>query len=78
MKQVLFNIKQLRIVSGLAQAEVAEKLKISLKQYNNLENGKSAMSLPQLLKIAEVLRVDPSLFFCNDIIALLLAKNAQA
>jgi transcriptional regulator with XRE-family HTH domain len=48
------NIKTIRTLKGLTQAEVAEKLHISEAAYNKLENDKTELSTDRLQKLADV------------------------
>lgn len=59
-------IKKLRIDKGYTQEYMAEKLGYKDKSgYNHLENGNVKLSLERAIKIAEILEVDPSIFFAK-------------
>jgi len=53
-------IQQLRKNAGVDQVEMANALGISQPGYSKLESGGSAMSLPQIRKIARALKMTPS------------------
>lgn len=61
------NIKLLRLKDSWKQAEVAEKLQISIPIYSKIENGLPDMNLHRLRRFAEVFNV--------PIFALLSADN---
>lgn len=65
-EHVLENIKVLRILRHLTQAQLAAELDISRRQYINLETGKSNFNLGQIAVIAKVLRVKVSILFSED------------
>ncbi len=48
------NLKVLRAKHDLTQQEVADKIGISLSQYNNKENGKSEFKQSEINKILNV------------------------
>jgi len=52
------NIKKIRILAGLTQKELAEKLEVSSKTISAYETGRALPPLPVLLRIAEVTNVN--------------------
>ncbi len=57
---IAMRIQDLREISGLEAAEVAQKAGIALKDYQAYETGKSDFSFSHLFNIAKVLGVDIS------------------
>jgi len=53
------NIKRHRQYHNLSQAELAEKLDISVNFLCNIENGNRWMSLQTLVKFASALNIEP-------------------
>ena len=56
-KRLALNIKGVRTMRDLSREEVAEALSISLPVYSRLERAETTISLDQLNKIANTLRV---------------------
>jgi len=52
------NIRQFRILSGLTQKQLAEKIGVSSKTISAYETGRALPPLPVLLRITEVTNVD--------------------
>lgn len=52
------KIKQLRTAKELTQSGIAEQLNISLKAYQNFENGISKLDLERLKAVADILEID--------------------
>ncbi|AEE51742.1 helix-turn-helix domain-containing protein [Haliscomenobacter hydrossis] len=57
MEHVLQNIRLLRNVRNYSKEYLAAELDITPRQYNNLENGKSVLSLKQLEMLAKIFGV---------------------
>ncbi|MFP3089183.1 helix-turn-helix domain-containing protein [Treponema sp. TIM-1] len=53
------NIKKYRISRNLSQADLAEKLDISVNFLSNLENGNKWLSPLTLVKFASALNIEP-------------------
>ncbi|AEE15566.1 helix-turn-helix domain-containing protein [Treponema brennaborense] len=53
------NIKKIRIAKKLNQAELAEKLGLSVKYVSDLETGRSSGSFDTLVNLADALGVEP-------------------
>jgi transcriptional regulator with XRE-family HTH domain len=54
------KIRSLRQLKGLYREQVAEKLKLSLTSYANIERGETDLSFSRLTQIAELFEVTPS------------------
>jgi transcriptional regulator with XRE-family HTH domain len=52
------NIKLIRTLKGLTQAQVAKQLNISETAYNKLENDKTDLTTDRLQKLADIFGVD--------------------
>jgi transcriptional regulator with XRE-family HTH domain len=52
------NIKQFRILSGLTQKQLAEKIGVSSKTISAYETGRALPPLPILVRIAEITNVN--------------------
>ncbi|MFZ5944411.1 MAG: helix-turn-helix transcriptional regulator [Bacillota bacterium] len=59
-------IKQLRQEKGLTQETLAKELNITLRHFQNIENGKTTPSVIIGLKIAKILGCDPYDLFIID------------
>jgi len=59
-QRVGLNIQDARRAIGLSQEALAHDAKLSRSYMGKLENGRNAMSLSALEKIAQALAVDPS------------------
>lgn len=55
MDTARLNIKKHRELKGLRQQDLADKLNINLRSYQNLENGSTKLDLERLEQIAAVL-----------------------
>ncbi len=53
------RIKQLRYAAGKTQEEMAERLGVSLRNYQRLETGQTNMSLRTIARLAAALEVEP-------------------
>lgn len=51
------NIKKLVEERGLKKSYIADKLKVSVQQFRNYENGKSLIPIDKAFILAELLRV---------------------
>lgn len=58
MKVIGKNLSECRTAKGFTQGYVAEVLDISIPFLSNMERGKKLMSVPMLLKLAELYDVD--------------------
>ncbi|MHA4733260.1 LexA family transcriptional regulator [Ensifer adhaerens] len=59
------QLKKIREMSGLTQADVAAHLEISTENYNRLEKGKTELNLSKLRKLAELFHRDPADFITD-------------
>lgn len=59
-ERVGLNVQEIRRGRGLSQEALAHASDISRSYMGKLENGKNAMSLTTLEKIADALGVDPN------------------
>lgn len=55
MKSILLIIKKLRQKSGLTHAQMAEKIHISLKAWQKVENGLTRLDLDWMQQVAGIL-----------------------
>ena len=62
-ERVLENLRKFRKAKGIKQGEVAAHLGIRQPSYSLLERGKNEISLAQLFKIADFLKLDILDFF---------------
>ncbi|WP_445505783.1 helix-turn-helix transcriptional regulator [Niallia sp. 03091] len=64
---MIFSLKQARLIKGLTQKEVAEKLGVNRDTYRRLERFPDETTIGQAKKISEILdmRYD-FIFFNND------------
>jgi putative transcriptional regulator len=61
------KLKELRKKAGLTQAEMGKKLGFSESGYCLIENGKRRMTVDVALKIAAILKTEPSnIFLASD------------
>lgn len=52
-------LKKLRKQKGLTQQQVADQLGLALPNYNNLENGRTELTVTRINKLAEILDCEP-------------------
>jgi len=57
------KLKNLRVLRGLTQTDVAKGLHISFQQVQKYELGRNRISASKLFEIANILNVPPSYFF---------------
>ena len=60
------KIKALREDKKISQKEIAEKINVSLKTYNTIEQGSESIKLAHLIEIAKALEVDVKYFLGNE------------
>ncbi|PHQ71052.1 MAG: hypothetical protein COB93_03990, partial [Sneathiella sp.] len=56
------RLKRLRKEKGLTQVQLAGQLGISASYLNLLENNRRSMTVPLLLRVSQLLKVDPLIF----------------
>lgn len=59
MKELLSNIKSIRLEKGYSQENIAEVLGIDVSNYGRIENGVTDLKMKQFVKIAEFLHISP-------------------
>ncbi len=64
-KIVGYKIRELRILSGMTQSQLAEKIGVTYQQIQKYEKGISSISLRRLYAIANTLNVSIKSFFEN-------------
>lgn len=52
------NIKAARIRAGLRQVDIEEKIGLNYRHYQDIEAGKSNLSLETLCRLAKLFKVD--------------------
>lgn len=57
------KLKQLRILRGMTQTDVADGLNISFQQVQKYELGRNRISASKLFELSHILKVPPSYFF---------------
>lgn len=57
------KIREARVLRGLTQTKIAERLGISFQQLQKYETGNNRVSASRLFEIAELLGVKPAYFF---------------
>lgn len=62
VKPILEKIKEERELQGYRQKELAAYLDIDTRTYSNIENGKSPLSIKQLVEISQFLKRELSHF----------------
>ena len=62
------RIKSLRMGRQLTQEEMAERVKLSSQHISNVETGKTKVSLPALVDIANCLGVSMDQLVCESVI----------
>lgn len=63
---IINNIKSKRKSLKISQAEMAEKLHISLKAYQNIENGFTKMDIDRLDQLATILDTNMLHLICSE------------
>lgn len=63
------RIKIARIKAGMTQERVADKADVSPGHMSNIETGKTKVSLPVLVAIANVLSVSVDALLCDNVVA---------
>ena len=57
------RLKQLRILRGMTQTDVADGLNISFQQVQKYELGRNRISASKLFELSHILKVAPAYFF---------------
>lgn len=71
LKEIGNNIKTARILKGLTQEYVAERLDKSINFISLLERGQTGLSINSIIDICNILEIDPNAIFnglinCNS------------
>lgn len=76
---ILAEVRRHRTEKGISQQQLAEKIGISQQAYMKVENGRTKLTVPVLLKIADVLEMDLAELFRPETkeVALIPADFAQ-
>jgi transcriptional regulator with XRE-family HTH domain len=61
------NVEKLRIAKGITKTHIANKLNMSLQGYRHITSGDVRLDVERLKVIANVLGVDPAVFFDNTL-----------
>ena len=64
--EIARRIKELREICDLDKSELADKLGISLEQYNDYEGGMDDIPIGVIYKIAKVMNVDSTVLLTGD------------
>lgn len=67
------NIRRYRLLQGLKQKELAERIQVSDQHISHIENAHTQVSLPTLIAIANALKTD-----CNTLLGTTLIENKQS
>ncbi len=65
MKSINQRIKDLREDLDITTKYMAEQLNMTQANYSRIENGIQKLTIDVFLKICEILKVDPKVFFDN-------------
>ncbi len=60
------RIREMRLIRGISQAELAKKSGISFQNMQLYETGKNRVTAEKLFELAKILSVDISYFFTDD------------
>lgn len=66
LREIGERVKQARLACGLSQADLAEKLNLSVAYLSKIENGKNVMSITVLIKISDALKVSTDWLLRNE------------
>ena len=66
LREIGERVKQARLACGLSQADLAEKLNVSVAYLSKIENGKKVMSITVLIKISDALKVSTDWLLRNE------------
>jgi transcriptional regulator with XRE-family HTH domain len=64
---VHINVERIRKAKGVTKTYLAKKLNLSLQGYRHIASGTVRLDAERLKVIAEVLGVDPAVFFDNKL-----------
>lgn len=63
---MIFSLKQARLIKGLTQKEVAEKLGVNRDTYRRLEKYPDETTIKQAKQLSEILDMSYDFIFFND------------
>lgn len=66
IREIAARVRELRELSGISEAQMAEKLQLSTTAYQRYESGDGDIPASFLLKIAAELQIDTSLLLTGD------------
>ena len=66
LREIGERVKQARLARGLSQADLAEKLNMSVTYLSKIENGRNVMSITVLVKISDALNVSTDWLLRNE------------
>ena len=72
------RIKKARIRNGLTQEIVADLIDVTPAHMSNIETGRTKVSLPTLVKIANVLDVSVDALLCDNVAASKIIFDQEA
>lgn len=61
------NVEKIRRAKGITKTHLAKKLNLSLQGYRHITSGNVRLDVERLKIIAEVLGVDPAVFFDDEL-----------
>lgn len=64
--KIATRIKDARVMSGLSQAQAAEKLNLQRPAISEIESGKRKVSAEEIIQIGELYKVDTSWLLLQD------------
>jgi transcriptional regulator with XRE-family HTH domain len=67
MEKVINNIRLLRKLNDFSQEYISTKLELSQSQYSRRENGTIQFSLPEIMKLASIFKIDYTSIIQNDV-----------
>lgn len=65
-KKIGKRIRELRLIRGISQADLAKESGISFQNMQLYETGKNRITTEKLFELAKILSVDISYFFTDD------------
>lgn len=63
------SIKQIRVLKGYSQAEVADQLNITQASYARIEQGQTKLSVERIVQLSKIFDVSQSYFLNEDTVA---------
>ncbi len=66
LKKVGNNVRNIRIQQGLTMEQVSNEAEIEYRQLGRIERGEVNTTIISLLKIADALKVEVSIFFISE------------